>query len=322
MALIPLIEFLRPDRLWWLLLIPVLLLIYLGLLWRRGRRTAGRPLDNLNRLLPRQQAWKRHVAVGAAVLSLAALNVAYAQPKDQVDVPRERATIVLSLDVSRSMMATDVAPSRIEAAKAAAKDFLGMVPPGYNMALVAFAGSASVIVAPTTDRGLVARSIDNLQLAPSTSIGEGIFSSLDAIALAPPDPDHPDEPAPAAIVLLSDGYTNIPRYSPPAAREAGRLKIPIYTIAYGTANGVVIDQGRELPVPVNHQELSEVAQLSGGKKFSAASSSELESVYRSIARVIGYQKVDQEVTETYAGIALAFALLASLAVISLGARWP
>lgn len=322
MALIPLIEFLRPDRLWWLLLIPVLVLLYAGLLWRSARRSPSRRPDNLSRLLPRQQAWKRHVAVGAAVMSLAALNVAYAQPKDQVDVPRERATIVLSLDVSRSMMATDVAPSRIAAAKTAAKDFLGMVPAGYNMALVAFAGSASVVVAPTIDRGLVARSIDNLELAPSTSIGEGIYSALDAIALAPPDPDHPDDPAPGAIVLLSDGHTNMPRYSPPAAEEAGRLKIPVYTIAYGTDDGVVIDQGRDLPVPVDHGELSEVARLSGGKKFSAASASELESVYRSIAQVIGYQKVDQEVTEIYAGYALGFALLASLAVISLGARWP
>ncbi|QLQ15946.1 MAG: VWA domain-containing protein [Micropruina sp.] len=322
MALVPMIEFLRPERLWWLALIPLLVLLYVVLLGRKAARSRDRGISNLSRLLPKQQAWKRHVAVGAAVLSLAALNVAYAQPKDQVDVPRDRATIVLAIDVSRSMMATDVSPSRLDAAKAAAKDFLGMLPERFNVALVAFAGSASVVVAPTVDRGLVSRAVDNLVLAPSTAIGEGIYSSLDAMALAPPDPDHPNDPAPGAIVLLSDGYTNIGRKSAVAAADAAKQKIPIYAIAYGTPNGYVIDQGRQQPVPVNHQELSEIARISGGKKFSAGSSGELQDVYRNIAQQIGYMKVDQEVTETYTGYALAFALLASLAVISLGARWP
>lgn len=322
MALIPMIEFLRPERLWWLAMIPVLILLYLVLLRRKKSRGRDRGITNLDRILPRQQAWKRHVAVGAAVLSLAALNVAFAQPKDQVDVPRDRATIVLAIDVSRSMMATDVSPSRLDAAKAAAKDFLGMLPQRFNVSLVAFAGSASVVVAPTTDRGLVSRAIDTLVLAPSTAIGEGIYSSLDAIALAPPDPDHPNDPAPGAIVLLSDGYTNVGRKSAAAAAAAAKQKIPVYTIAYGTANGYVIDQGRQQPVPVNHQELSEIARISGGKKFSAGSSGELQDVYRNIAQQIGYMKVDQEVTETYTGYALAFALVAALAVISLGARWP
>lgn len=320
--MLPLIVFLRPERLWWLLLIPALLVLYAALLYRRRSRTRDRGISNLDRVLPRQQAWKRHVAVGAAVLSLAALNVAFAMPKDQIDVPRDRATIVLTLDVSRSMMATDVSPDRLTAAKSAAKEFLGMVPPGFNVALVAFAGSASVVVAPTTDRGLVSRSIDTLQLAPSTAIGEGIYSSLDAITLAPPDPNRPDDPAPGAIVLLSDGFTNIGRKSSVAAADAKKAEIPVYTIAYGTAGGYVVDQGRRQPVPVNHQELAEVARISGGKKFSAGSSGELSEVYKNIARTIGYMKVDQEVTEIYAGYALLFAVLASLAVISLGARWP
>ena len=209
--MIPMISFIEPERLWWMLLIPVLLLLYFVLLRRKSARSRTTGITNLDRVLPKQQAWKRHIAVGAAVLSLAALNVAFAKPSDQVDVPRDRATIVIALDVSRSMIAEDVKPNRLDAAKAGAKDFLGMLPPRFNVALVAFAGSASVVVAPTTDRGLVSRAIDNLQVAPSTSIGEGIYSSLDALALAPVDPDHPEDPAPGAIVLLSDGYTNIPR---------------------------------------------------------------------------------------------------------------
>lgn len=320
--MIPMISFLEPDRLWWLLLIPVLLLLYLVLLRRKGARSRTTGITNLDKVLPKQQAWKRHIAVGAAVLALAALNVAFAKPSDQVDVPRDRATIVLTLDISRSMIAEDVAPNRLDAAKAAAKDFLGMLPPRFNVSLVAFAGTASVVVAPTTDRGLVSRAIDNLQVAPSTAIGDGIYSSLDAMALAPPDPDHPDDPAPGAIVLLSDGYTNIGRSSAVAAKVAKDKKIPIYTIAYGTEDGYVMDQGHREPVPVNHEELQRVADISGGKKFSADSSDKLKQVYASIAQAVGYVKVEQEVTEYYAGWALGFAVLAAVAVIALGARWP
>lgn len=316
------LQFMRPERLWWLLLIPALLLLYVGLLARRRHHSRTNTIAKLERVLPKQQAWKRHVAVGGAVLALAALNVAYAQPKGQVEVPRDRATVVLTIDISRSMIAEDVAPNRLDAAKAAAKDFLNLLPHGFNVSLVSFAATAAVVVPPTTDRGMVAAAIDNLQVAPSTAIGEGIYSALDAMAQAPPDPDHPDEPAPGAIVLLSDGYTNIGRSSSSAAEEAKSLKIPIYTIAYGTAGGYVESNGRREPVPVNHQELEAIARISGGEKFSAGSSAELKRVYQSIANTVGYVKVDQEVTEQYAGYALAFAILASLALMSLAARWP
>jgi len=316
------LEFMRPERLWWLVLIPLLVGLYVFLLWRRRRKTRPHAITNLERVLPKQQAWKRHVAVGAAVLALAALNVAFAQPKGEVDVPRERATVVLTLDISRSMIAEDVAPNRLDAAKAAARGFLQLLPVGFNVSLVSFAGTAAVVVPPTTDRGVVGAAIDNLQVAPSTAIGEGIYSSLDAMAQAPGDPDHPEDPAPGAVVLLSDGYTNVGRPSDQAAQVAKKQKIPIYTIAYGTANGYVESNGRREPVPVNPAELAQIARISGGKAFTAGSSGELKEVYSSIAKSVGYVKVDQEVTEQYAGYALALSILAAFAVISLGARWP
>jgi Ca-activated chloride channel family protein len=316
------LEFMRPERLWWLAMIPLLLGLYVFLLWRRRRKARPHAITNLERVLPKQQAWKRHVAVGAAVLALGALNVAFAQPKGEVEVPRERATVVITLDISRSMIAQDVAPDRITAAKSAAKDFLNLLPAGFNVSLVSFAGTAAVVVPPTTDRGVVAAAIDNLQVAPSTAIGEGIYSSLDAMAQAPPDPDHPDDPAPGAVVLLSDGYTNVGRPSDQAARDAAAQHIPIYTIAYGTANGYVENNGRREPVPVNPAELAQVSRLSGGKAFTAGSAGQLKEVYSSIAKSVGYVKVDQEVTEQYAGYALLLAVLAAVAVISLGARWP
>lgn len=322
LMLVPLLSFFHPQRLWLLAIVPVLLLAYWVLLRRRQGRSRQFGIDHLERVLPRQAAWKRHVAVLAAVLSLASLTVAFAQPKDAVNVPRERATVVLAIDVSRSMEATDVDPNRLDAAKVAAQGFVDMLPRGFNVSLVAFAGTSAMIVPPTTDRGMVNRAIENLALAPSTAIGEGIHSSLDAMTLVPPDPDDPDAPTPGAIVLLSDGYTNIGRSSQEAARKARDLGYPIYTIAYGTPNGYVVSNGRREPVPVNAVELATVARESGGQAFKAGSSNELSDVYSSIARSVGYEKVDQEVTELYAGIALAFAILASLAVASLAARWP
>ena len=316
------ISFIQPGRLWMMSVIPVLLLAYWLLMGRTSTRTRKFGIDKLERVLPKQASWKRHIAVVAAVISLAALIVAWAQPRDQVDVPRERATIVLAIDVSRSMEAQDVSPNRLDAAKSAAQGFVDLLPNGFNVSLVAFAGTSSIIVPPTTDRGLVNRAIQNLQLAPSTAIGEGIYSSLDAMALAPPDPKKPNDPTPGAIVLLSDGYTNIGRPSAQAARDSKKAGFPIYTIAYGTRDGYVISQGRREPVPVNPQELATVARESGGQAYTAGSNTELSDVYKNIARSVGYEKADREVTEFYTGIALVFAVIASLGVLSLAARWP
>jgi Ca-activated chloride channel family protein len=321
-TLVPLISFLRPERLWWLALVPLVLLLYLGLLAWRRQRGQRRQRSTLERVLPAQKAWKRHLAVFFAAASLASLTIAYAQPADEVDVPRERATIVVTIDVSRSMEATDVSPSRMVAAQEAAKEFVAMLPKGFNVALVRFAATAAVVVPPTTDRGLVQDAIDRLSVAPSTATGEGIYSSLDAVAQAPADPDHPDDPAPAAIVLLSDGSRNAGRPPFPAAEEAKKLGVPIYTIAYGTADGYVMEGNAKAPVPVNHTELREIARLSGGKKFEAGSASELREVYESIGEQIGYVKEDREVTEAYAGYGLVLAVLAALAAMSLAARWP
>ncbi len=322
MAMTPMIMFFHPERLWLMLTIPLLLAGYAALILRRSSRARNSGVDKLSRVLPGQAAWKRHVAVVAAVSSLASLVVAYAQPKDLVNVPRERATVVLAIDVSRSMAAEDIRPNRLEAAKDAAQGFVSILPEGFNVSLVAFAGTSSIIVPPSTDRGMVNQAIENLQLAPATAIGEGVFSSLDALALAPVDPKHPDEPAPGSIVVLSDGSSNVGRSSEMAAREAKSRGYAVHTIAYGTRKGYVVVDGYRQPVPFSPEELNRVARLSGGSAFTAGSSDELSKVYESIARSVGYVKEDREVTERYVGIAVALAVIASLAVLSLAARWP
>ncbi len=315
-------DFMQPERLWALLAVPALSIAYLVLAWSKapGRR---RQPGSLELLVQRQAAWKRHIAVFASILSLASLVVAWATPRGYIEVPRERATVIMVLDVSLSMEATDVKPTRLAAAQAGAKSFLQMLPPRFNVALVAFAGTAQLVVLPTTDRGAVSRAIDNLKLQPSTAIGEGIYTGLDALTSVPPDPNDPDASVPAAMVLLSDGASNLGRKSATAASDAKKAGVPVNTIAYGTASGYVTDRnGNRNPVPVDHSELQRVASNSGGQKYAAASAEELKQVYDGIARSIGYEKVEQETTERYAGFAAFFGFLAALAAISLASRWP
>lgn len=313
----------HPERLWLLVIVPIILIGYIALSLRHRSRIRAHGIDNLDRVLPKQNAWKRHIAVFAATFSLLTLNVAFAKPSAEVEVPRERATVCIAIDVSLSMEATDIEPNRLDAEKEAAVEFVDLLPPGFNAALVAFAGYGRLVVPPTTDRTIVRRAIMNLTLAPSTNIADGIYSCLDGIKLAPPDPDHPDEMPPAAIVLLSDGTSNITgRTSAEAASDAKKLNIPVHTIAYGTPNGYVTTNGRRQRVPVDKAELARVARNSGGKAFTAESKDQLQEVYSTIARDIGYTTEYQEVTERWAGYALGLAAVASLAVISLAARWP
>ena len=322
LQLVPLLQFLAPERLWLLLLIPLLVGGYLLLARRRAsrRRNMGRTMFDL--VIPKDRTWVRHVAVGLSILSLLTLTLAFAKPKDQVSVPRERATIVVTIDVSLSMEATDVEPTRLEAAKTAASEFVNSLPPKFNVALVSFAGTATTLVPPTLDRGAVTAAIEALQPQPSTAIGEGIYTSLAAIAQVPPDPDNPDDVAPARIVLLSDGKTQVGRASDQAARAARDQNVPIYTIAYGTEDGYIEVSGRREPVPVDRVELQRVAKISGGQAYTAESAGELEEVYKDIGSSVGKEKVDKEVTSRYAGFGLAFAILAAVGLISLGARWP
>jgi Ca-activated chloride channel homolog len=215
-----------------------------------------------------------------------------------------------------------VKPTRLEAAKSAAEEFVRSLPPKFNVALVSFAGTATTVVPPTLDRGAVTAAIDNLQPDRSTAIGEGIYTSLAALAQVPPDPDNPNAVIPARIVLLSDGKTQIGRASDQAAMAARAQKVPIYTIAYGTADGYIEIGGRQEPVPVDKAELAKVAKISGGEAYSAASAGELKQVYKDIGSSVGKEKVDKEVTSRYAGFGLGLAILAALGMISLGARWP
>lgn len=323
LMLTPQLAFLAPDRLLILLVIPLLVAGYIFASRRKNRR--GMRFTNTSMLdvvVPKQSQWRRHLAVALSLLSLITLTAAFARPKTEIDVPRERATVVLVLDASQSMQATDVQPTRLAAAKQAASAFVQQLPEKYNVSVVSMAGSASILVPPTTAHNTVENAINSIQLQDSTAIGEGIATALRALQQAPKDPANPNSVAPGAVVLLTDGANTAGRAPQQAAVEAKIAKVPVYTIAYGTENGYVDLDGKREPVPVDHNQMRQVAQLSGGQYFAAATADQLKTVYENIGSEVGYEKADREVTSRFAGYGLALAVLAALGAISLGARWP
>ena len=317
------LAFLAPNRLLILLIIPLLILAYIFASLRKNRR--GMRFTNTSMLdvvVPKQSQWRRHLAVALSLLSLITLTAAFARPKTQVDVPRERATVVMVLDASLSMQATDVKPTRLDAAKQAAIDFVNKLPEKYNVSVVSMAGSCAILVPPTTAHHTVENAINSIQLQDSTAIGEGITTALRALQQAPKDPDNPNSIAPGAIVMLSDGFNTTGRAPQQAAAEARTAKVPIYTIAYGTENGYVDLEGKREPVPVDHEEMQRIAAATHGAYFAAATADQLKKVYENLGSDVGYAKADREVTARFAGYGLALAVLAALGAISLGAKWP
>jgi len=319
---VPQLAFIAPSNLWWLLVIPLLIAAYVFATRRKNRR--GMRFTNTSMLdvvVPKQSQWRRHLAVALSLLSLITLTTAFARPKMVVDVPRERATVVIVLDASLSMQATDVQPTRLDAAKAAAVDFVRKLPEKYNVSVVSMAGNSSILVPPTLQHNTVENAINSIQLQDSTAIGEGIYTALRALQQAPKG-DKPEDVAPGAIVMLTDGTNTVGRSPQQAAAAARAAKVPIYTIAYGTENGYVDLDGKREPVPVDHDLMKQIAQATNGQYFAAATADQLRSVYTNIGSEVGYEKADREVTSRFAGYGLAFAVLAALGAISLGARWP
>lgn len=263
----------------------------------------------LKSIAPRSPGWRRHVPAAALLLALAVLIGGMARPAHDVRVPVERATVVLAIDVSLSMTATDVAPDRFAAAKSAAKSFVDQLPDGYNVALVSFAGTANAVVPATKDHRQVSTAIDGLQLRESTAIGEAIYSALDVIANVPADGAR--EPAPAHIVLLSDGSTTVGRPNEEAAGEAVRKHVGVSTIAFGTQGGFVEMDGMLIPVPVDVAALTEVAQRTGGRHYTAETATELKDVYRDLGSSLGHRTETRGVTQWFLGIGLLFALVSA-----------
>lgn len=218
------------------------------------------------------------------------------------------------------MEATDVHPNRLKATQAAAKSLVDLVPPCLNLGLVSFSGVAVVSVAPTTDHDLVKRNIDVVQLGPRTAIGEAVFACLSAIAAVPTSPGQ--APTPARIVLMSDGETTTGRSNDEAARAAVAAKVPVSTIAFGTADGTVAVEGRNIPVPVNRDALRRLAEMTGGQYFDATTAEALRKVYADIGSSIGFTIQRREVTSSWVGQALTLAFAAAAGSLLWTSRLP
>ncbi len=320
---------LAPNRLF--LLIPVALLAvgYLVLL-RRRKQYAVRftNLDLLDSIAPRRPGWRRHVPASLAGLSAIALVVGLARPTAEMRVPTEDAIVVLAIDTSTSMTATDVSPSRIDAAIAEATAFVDDLPDEFEVGLVAFNGTAQVLTSPTTDHTAVISAIEALITGRGTAGGDAIQAALASIgvafdatsiaalagtieATAEPTADEVTDDTPAAtIVMLSDGETTRGIDILVAAQMAVDQNIPVSTITYGTPTGMVTVNGQTVTVPPDTAMMAEVADLTGGSAFEAASAAELRSVYEDIEARVGSTVEQRELTLAF--VAAAFvALLAA-----------
>jgi Ca-activated chloride channel family protein len=309
-------RFLAPDRLWLLLVVVALAGVYVALQFRRSRYAVRiSSMELLDKVAPNRPGWRRHVVAGVFLLGLAGLVVSVAQPVAVERVPRERSTIVVAVDTSLSMMATDVAPSRLEAAQEAATEFVNGLPEDLNVALIGFAGTAQLLVPPTQDRAVVTQAIAGLELEEATAIGDAVKLSVDVID---DQAQRTEEGLPdATVVLISDGETTVGLPTAdaiPLARDAG---VAVNTIAYGTDEGVItVDEdgdgvGQTARVPVNTDELASLAEETGGVARTAESATDLEQVYADFGSTIGF---DEEPTD----VAYKFAA-ASLAVLTIGA---
>ncbi|MGQ0521979.1 MAG: VWA domain-containing protein [Actinomycetota bacterium] len=296
--------FLSPGRLVLLLVVAGLVAAYV-VLQRRRPEYAVRfsNLELLASVAPRRPGWRRHVPAAVMALALAGLVVGLARPARDVRVPKEAATVMLVIDVSASMQATDVAPTRLRAATDAALSFVHDLPERLRLGLVAFDRSTRVISPPTTDHAIVESGIKGLTTGPGTAAGDAIFLALDAITSAG-GAGTTEGRQTAAIVLLSDGVTTVGSPVNDAAQAAVEQGIPVTTIAFGTDEGTVEFGGRIIPVPADPIAMTDLADVTGGAFFEAASGEELEGVYEDIGSRVGYTTEQREVGMTFVAVSV------------------
>src|SRR4051812_20957790 len=301
------------SPLWLLALLVIAALVTFYVILQLRRKAYAARFTNvalLGSLVPKRPGWRRHLAFGIVALGLATLVVSLAVPSTEVRVPREKATVIMAVDVSLSMQATDIEPDRFRAMQKAAKEFVDVLPDRINLGLVSFAGTATTLVPPTTDRAQVEGAIDNLDLAEATAIGEAVFTSLTAIEnfQSSLTGDSAEE-APARIVLLSDGATTVGREDTQAIDAARAAGVPVSTIAFGTDYGTLDLDGETVPVPVDRAALKDIADQTGGSYSEAASASELEQVYADLGSQIGYTTEPQDVSYWFVRFGVLFALI-------------
>ena len=336
-------NFLAPELLLGLLLIPIAIGFYLWAQRRRSRYAVRfTNLALLANLAPRRPSWRRHLPPVLYLGAIAALLIGLARPTMVVATPREDATVLLTMDVSGSMRATDVSPTRLDAARASALSFIDQLPEGFRVGIVAFATTPVTLVSPTTDRAQLKEAIEGLTARDGTAMGDALMQVLDIAekiqsegaetpdASAAPSPsaapgasaapgsstspslptDQPSGQPLVAAILLSDGANSVGQAEPlDAARRAATLGVPVYTIALGTPGGLVqvqndLGQTVTLEVPPDTETLKQIAEITGGTAFDAPTAEDLSTVYDNLQSRIGYTEERQEVTFALVGAGL------------------
>jgi Ca-activated chloride channel family protein len=314
------VSFLSPLALLCLFAVPLAILVHVAAQRRRRRYPVRFPaLATLAAVAAPDPAWRRHLPLALFTLALLALAISLARPEKTIQVPVERASVVLVTDISFSMSATDVSPTRLDAARQAALNFLGKVPDSLRVGLVAFSDEAQTLHTPTTDRGVLADGLQTLQPINGTATGAGLRAALNDLNVAgTPSARRP----PAAIVLLSDGSATDGTAADDVALEAGRLHVPIHTVALGTPQGTFTRHGEVKAAPPDPAALARIAAESGGKAFRAQDADELASVYGELGSQIGTKPEKREITSTFAGLALLMLGGALASSLALGGRLP
>ncbi|WP_108920607.1 VWA domain-containing protein [Mycobacterium montefiorense] len=320
------------EHKWWFLFVFVVIglvgLYVLALISRRRRLLRFANMDILERVAPTGSRRWRHLPAILLVVALLASTVGLAGPTHSVQIPRNRAVVMLLIQVSPAMTATDMAPSRLVAAQQAGRQITEQLPAGINLGLIAFSGTPAVLVSPTIDHQATMTAIDKLQVSYRTAVGDAIFAALQSIATVGAVLGGGSGAPPARIVLESTGRENHPpdpdnpRGEFTAARAARDQGVPISTIAFGTPNGTIQLDGAHVSVPVEDDALKRVAQLSGGHAFHVDNTAELKTAYASIQQQIGYETVRGDNSTSWFRLGVLLLVCAALAGLLINRTLP
>jgi Ca-activated chloride channel homolog len=337
------ITFLWPELLWLLALIPLLVIAYVALLRRRKKLSVQYSnLALVKQAIAKQSSWRRHLPPLLMLLALSAMLFAAARPMMVIQLPSNKQTIMLAMDVSGSMRAKDVEPSRLEAAQTAAKAFLAELPRNVRVGIVAFAGSAQLAQLPTLSRDDLVTAIDGFQLQRGTATGNGIAMSLatlfpdDGIDIsnmqwgaspgtqrarplgeskketAKREPVAPGSYTSAAIIMLTDGQRTTGIDPMEAAKMAADRGVRVYTVGIGTVNGETIGfDGWSMRVRLDEDTLKQIANRTAAEYYYAGTAADLKKVYESLSSRLGVEKRETEISAIVSLIAAAFAFVAA-----------
>ncbi|MCW2606570.1 MAG: von Willebrand factor type [Frankiales bacterium] len=304
-----------PTRLWALLAVLALAVAAaaLALRGRRSRSAFASPELQAS-VLPASPGWRRAATTAVLVLGLGVATVGFARPQVLADSARERSIVLVTLDTSTSMLADDVAPNRITAAVTAAQDFVRGLPEQVDVGLVFYNAGVRLVTPPTSSHARVSKALETYALSGGTALGDAVLTGLGSLPAEFREGPGGGPPA-ARVVVLSDGGSTGGRPVSDAVAQAVQYGVPVSTIAYGTADGVVVQDGRRFPVPVDTALLQQLAEGTGGTAYRAEDAAQLQQVYADIGTRLSKETARRELTAPVTGVALGLLVLGAVGTL-------